>query len=376
MNILMYADGFGGNTTTFINNEIEYLSKRHDLTFACIIKHNSGIFKFDNVVKLSFSNSLVSKIFEKLDILLQYKDSNFKKELNTLVDKIKPDIIHCHFGKEALKLIDNLENKKIPIVIHFHGYDASSALKKKAYVSRLKEILKEDRIHPIFVANYLKKNLLDHGIKIKNDQILHCGINMSKFTDDKLDSKNKNEFIFLQVSSLVEKKGHEYTIEAFSIFLKKQKTKNFKLILTGDGDRKNILKELVKKLEIEKNVDFVGYVTPEEAIKLMKKANVFVHHSITASNGDQEGIPTAIMEAMATRLPVLSTNHSGIPELVQDGINGFLVEEKDIEDYAKKMEEISLWNKIDDNRKVIEDEFEMIKHNQTLEFLYNNIINK
>ena len=133
MNILMYADTFGGNTTTFINNEIEYLSERHNLTFACIIKKDSGIFDFKNIVILPFKNSLFSKILNKLNIYLQYKDNNFKKELNSLVNSVKPDIIHCHFGKEALKILDNLENKMIPIVIHFHGYDASSELKNKLY---------------------------------------------------------------------------------------------------------------------------------------------------------------------------------------------------------------------------------------------------
>lgn len=373
MNILMYADAFGGNTTTFINNEVEYLSKKHNFTFACIVKKDSGIFKFNNVVKLSFKNSFLSKILDKLDISLSYKNQNFSKELNNLIERINPDIIHCHFGKEALKIIDNIQNKNIPIVVHFHGYDASSALKKKSYIKRLKQILAKDNIYPIFVANYLRKNLEKSNIAIKNDQILHCGINLSKFNSVN-PHINKENFIFLQVSSLVEKKGHEYTIKAFSKFLNKQKKKNFKLILTGDGERKETLKELVDQLDLNNYVEFTGFVTPEEAIELMKQANVFVHHSITASNGDQEGIPTAIMEAMAMKLPILSTKHSGIPELVENNVNGFLVEEKDINNYALKMEEILTWKNLDINRDVIENDFEMSIHNKTLESLYEKIL--
>ena len=376
MNILMYADAFGGNTTTFINNEIEYLSERHNLTFACIVKKDSGIFHFKNVIKLPFKNSLLSRILDRLDIHLQYKDNNFKKELNKLIAKVKPDIIHCHFGKEALKILDNIENRNIPIVIHFHGYDASSALKRKAYVKKLKEVLSKDNIYPIFVAKYLKKNLEDCNIKIKKEKILHCGINISKFVDLPDINVDKKKFTFLQVSSLVEKKGHEYTIIAFDKFLKEQKDKNFELILTGDGSRKVVLEKLVSELNLNDYVKFVGFVNPEEAAELMKKADVFVHHSITASNGDQEGIPTAIMEAMAMNLPILSTRHSGIPELVKNGINGFLVEEKDINDYALKMKDIMSWNKKNGNRKIIEEEFEMLKHNQSLEFFYQNILNK
>lgn len=371
----MYADAFGGNTTTFINNEIEYLTERHNLTFACIVKKDSGIFTFDNVVKLPFKNSLISKILDRLDISLRYKDENFKKELNSLVERISPDIIHCHFGKEALKIIDNINNKNIPIVIHFHGYDASSALRKKSYVKRLKEVLSRNNIYPVFVAHYLKKNLEKVNIKIKNDQILHCGINLSKF-DIKKSTKNKDKFIFLQVSSLVEKKGHEYTIKAFSKFLEKQVKEDFKLILTGDGERKKVLQNLVNDLDLNNYVEFTGFVTPDEAIKLMMEADVFVHHSITASNGDQEGIPTAIMEAMAMKLPILSTIHSGIPELIKDNVNGYLIEEKDIDTYALKMEKILSWKELDINRDVIKNEFEMNNHNITLESLYKKIINK
>lgn len=376
MNILMYADAFGGNTTTFINNEIEYLSKRHNLTFACIVKKDSGIFSFKNVVKLPFKNSLLSRILDRLDIYLRYKDNNFKKELNALINKVKPDIIHCHFGKEALKILDNLEDKTIPVIIHFHGYDASSALRKKAYVRKLKEVLSYDNVYPIFVAKYLKKNLQNCNIEIKKEKILHCGINMSKFVDIHEKKLTEEKFIFLQVSSLVEKKGHEYTIKAFSKFLEKQQTKNFELILTGDGKRKIILEQLVLELNLENYVRFVGFVSPDEAVELMKNANVFVHHSITASNGDQEGIPTSIMEAMAMNLPILSTKHSGIPELVKDGVNGFLVEEKDINDYALKMNNIISWTKENNNRKIIEEEFEMLKHNKFLESFYLNIITK
>lgn len=373
MNILMYADGFGGNTTTFINNEIKYLESRHNLTFACIRKLNSGIFKFNSVKVLPFKVTLYAKVLKRLYPSLNYKNNDFANALNILVEEIKPDVIHCHFGTEALKIIDNLEDKTIPIVIHFHGYDASSALKNKEYIIRLKEVLSQDRVYPIFVAKYLRQNLIKLGISIKNETILHCGIDLEMFQLDKKIIKKKTKKIFLQVSSLVEKKGHEYTLQAFAKFLKNNK-KNYELWLTGDGERRQFLEDLTKKLNIQSSVKFLGYVIPSEAIELMKKADVFVHHSITASNGDQEGIPTAVMEAMAMELPVISTIHSGIPELVQNGVNGYLVQEKDINTYAKKMNEALNLGKLFNNREIINADFELTKHNEQLVQLYQQIV--
>ena len=106
----------------------------------------------------------------------------------------------------------------------------------------------------------------------------------------------------------------------------------------------------------------------------MKQADVFVHHSITSSNGDQEGIPTALMEAMAMELPVISTIHSGIPELVQNGVNGYLVQEKDINTYAKKMSEALKLGKLLKNREIINADFELTKHNEQLVQLYQKLV--
>jgi len=371
----MYADAFGGNTTTFINNEIEYLSQNNDLTFACIIKKESKFFDFKNVKKLNYKDSFFQRILKKFDISLNYKNKIFAEELNDLINAIKPDVIHCHFGKEALKIIDNLNDKSIPIVIHFHGYDASSALKSSSYVERLKEVLSQDRIYPIFVAKYLRQNLLNLNIPVKNETILHCGINLEKFHPED-NRKKRKEKIFLQVSSLVEKKGHEYTIQAFSKFLDAQSEKKYRLILTGDGPRKALLEQLVSDLDIKDKVDFIGYVTPDKAIELMQNADVFLHHSITAINGDQEGIPTALMEAMAMKLPVVSTIHSGIPELVSDRVNGYLVKEKDVNTYSLKLAEALKIDRISQNRITIEEDFELIKHNQKLFQLYETVTGK
>jgi glycosyltransferase involved in cell wall biosynthesis len=84
-----------------------------------------------------------------------------------------------------------------------------------------------------------------------------------------------------------------------------------------------------------------GEVSPADAARLMLRSDVLLQHSVTGSDGDKEGLPTVLVEAMATGLPVVSTYHSGIPELVKDGVNGFLVQERDVDAYEARLRDLT-----------------------------------
>ena len=188
-------------------------------------------------------------------------------------------------------------------------------------------------------------------------------------------STDRNPLIFFQLSRFTVKKGHPYTLKAFAIYTKNHPEINARLVLAGDGPLMKEIQDLVIQLGIESMVEFKGAVTQAEAKELMEQAHVFVHHSVVAENNDMEGIPNAIMEAMAMELPIVSTYHSGIPELVQDGINGFLVEEKDVENYARKLAKISSWSYLPENRKRIEEKFEKKTHGTQLIGYYKQVLN-
>lgn len=374
MKILMYADGFGVKTQTFITQDVKYLSKNHEVVFVCTHLYNDISIENITIKQIPFKHSYLQKKLWQYDVHLSYHNSHFKKQLNKIIDEFKPDLIHCQFGIESLKLIDNIENKTIPLVIQFRGYDASRMLNKKSYVKQLQKVLNQENYYSIFVAKSLRENLKEHAINIENNIILHSGINLNKFIRE--EDVEHNDFTFLQVSSLNPKKGHEYTLKAFAKFLSLQKSKEYKLILTGDGERKIQLVHLTKELKIENHVKFIGFVSPQEAKVLLQNADVFVHHSITPEDGDEEGIPNALIEAMAMELPVLSTYHAGIPELVSDGVNGYLVKEKDVDAYASRMSDIIGWKKLKVNREVVAEEFEIEKHIARLEAFYLKMVNK
>src|SRR5690606_24279507 len=102
------------------------------------------------------------------------------------------------------------------------------------------------------------------------------------------------------------------------------------LIMAGDGVLLNMCQNLARHLEIEKQVLFPGVITPETYRELLSESLAFVQHSITAANGDMEGTPLAVLEAGAAGLPVISTKHAGIPDVIVDGKTGLLCVEHDV----------------------------------------------
>ena len=176
---------------------------------------------------------------------------------------------------------------------------------------------------------------------------------------------------------LVEKKGFSYGIEAFAKCFKKHR--NIRLQIIGDGPLKYTLKELIKNLELEDVILLLGNKSHDEVAEVLKKAEILMMPYATPKNGDSEGIPYIIKEAIATGLPVISTKHAGVPEAIEDGKTGFLVDEKDIDALTNKLnyliENPDLWAKFGiRGRKVVENKFDITKLIQNLEEIYRSLI--
>ena len=181
----------------------------------------------------------------------------------------------------------------------------------------------------------------------------------------------------ISVGRMVEKKGIEYGIRAFAKLYSTYK--NLRYVIVGDGELLADLQELVEKLGVNHAVDFLGWKAPNEIVVLMKRSNIFLAPCVTASNGDQEGIPMVIMEAMALGLPVISTYHTGIPELVVNEYTGYLVEEKDVDALVKVIEKLVLTKNIqisfsESGRKKVEQEFNLKILNDRILAIYTDVI--
>lgn len=378
MKILYFVKQFAAPTLTFIYNELISISNYAEVHVITNKRINEKLFPINNVKEITFTqHTILKKIlhpFQSNDYLFSYRNSEYKKELNNFIDELNPDIIHTHFGFESWWFLANLNVSNIPIFISFHGFDASHKLKSSRYKFVLKYFLKKHKLIPIFSSDFMAQKVEEVVGTIFKKHILYYGTNIDFFKRINYNLE-KNEIKFLQVSSFSEKKGHEYTIKAFALHLKRNLNLNSKLILAGEGDLKESMIRLCKDLKIAEYVEFVGLVNANEAKQLMENSNIFVHHSITSDKGDMEGIPNAIMEAMSMELPILSTFHSGIPELVEHQINGLLSEEKNIEKYADQMTEILKWGYLSINREKIRKKFEINQHSNLLYNYYIKSVN-
>ena len=371
---ILYISDHGPYINTFIRQDVEYLSKVHNVLYIATESDKQYYNKKVRTKLVKYPSSSFKSRFrwrlEKLGLHFNWSDKNFALRLKNEVDNFNPDIIHCQFLYESGKLLQNIKSKT-PVIVNIRGYGASTKLENKKYVAWLKKLANHNNVFPIYVCNHLKKNLISKNVIFKNEGIiLYTGVDLKKFKRTKYDLKSRNK-TYIQVGNFNDKKGQFITIKSFNKFIKKYDNKNAKLVFIGEGKNLKKAKKLVADLNISEFVFFKGKLNQTEIINELEAADVFVHHSITSKKGDQEGIPNAIVEAMAMEMPILTTFHSGIPELVSNGVNGFLCEENDVLTYSEQMNQIYNWSYKKVNRKVIENKFSLKKHIDNLNEFYN-----
>jgi colanic acid/amylovoran biosynthesis glycosyltransferase len=293
------------------------------------------------------------------------------------LDKKPYDIIHCHFGPSGLFgiLLKSVGVIKGKLITSFHAYDLTSYLNQNEKNIYKKLFEMGDLFQP--VSDYWKNELIQLGCKEEKINVHRMGIDLSKFSFSTTRYNDLSRIRFLSVNRLVEKKGTEYSIKAFARIAKKYP--NLEYSIVGDGPLKNELLNLIEKLNVKNNISILGWLQQHDIQDLMDRFTILLAPSITDRDGEKEGIPVVLMEAMAKGLAVISTYHSGIPELINDNETGFLVKEKDVDGLANKMEYFILNpDKIEkfaiEARKVIEKYYNIQKLNKILLNTYHKMV--
>lgn len=300
-----------------------------------IIKNLPLFFKFINLNSIKILDLVKSFFIEKNIHPLENFILPFEKFLLLLLClEKKYDIIHCHFGKWG-KICVFLKKLRLDakLITTFYGVDLTSILRKYGinYYDNLRDY--GDLFFPI--CNYFKLILLKLGFNEKRIIIHPLGIDIDKFKAIEDRTFFNSEYInLISIGRLVEKKGFEFSIRAIS----KLKSPNIKYYIIGDGPLRYNLEKLCRDLNVEKSIIFKGFLDHRDVIELLKKAHIFILTSITADDGDKEGTPTVLLEAQSMGLPVISTTHSGIPEIVINGKSGYLVPERNIKAIKEKVE--------------------------------------
>lgn len=297
------------------------------------------------------------------------------------------DVIHAHFGPNGL-LAAGLRDLGVvsgAVVTTFHGADMSRYL-QRAGANQYDFLARTgDMFLPI--SQRWKEKLLHVGFPESRTVVHHMGVDCGEIDPSSVRVKDGAIHI-LSVARLTEKKGIEYGIRALAETVGGRFSRSdtesgidVKYTIVGDGDQKRKLKKLVKDLGLESNVCFAGWKSRREVLNYLGEANLFLAPSVTAENGDQEGIPVAIMEAMARGVPVVSTRHSGIPELVDHGVSGVLVPERDVGALADALQSLmetpsQLPEMGKSSRRIVEEEFNTEKLNDQLVGRYREVLKR
>ena len=245
------------------------------------------------------------------------------------------DIIHCHFpenGQLAVFLRD-IGAIKGKIVTSFHGY-------KRQYVThprRSRAFHKLFEKGDLFLAcsKHMKQWFDESGWGGGKIIVHRYGVHVDRFLPSKAPAHSHNRVRLLSVGRLVEKKGFAYAVRGVAKVLKRFPTIQYDI--AGDGPERSHLERLIMDLGAQSNIRLLGWQERTEVLRLFRQSNIFLAPSVTSQDGDQEGIPLVLHEAMALRLPVISTRHTGIPELIRDGESGFLVAERDVDGIADRL---------------------------------------
>ena len=245
------------------------------------------------------------------------------------------DVIHCHFGPSGirgmwLRKIDALQGR---LATTFHGHDITTYVNESGRRVYDQLFIEGELFLPI--SEYWRNRLVELGCSWDKIVVHRMGVDCSKFMfKPRIFHTDKNVRL-ISIARLVEKKGLEYAIRAIG----KMAGRGFHIEyqIAGDGPLRQQLEELVRREKLTDVVHMLGWRSHDEVVHMLDEAHIMLAPSVTSADGDQEGIPVVLMEAMAQGLPVLSTLHSGIPELVEDGVTGFLVPERDIDGLTEKL---------------------------------------
>lgn len=242
---------------------------------------------------------------------------------------------HAHFGQNPATIaMAAAEYLGIPFSMTIHARDLfvdTALLRTKLLRARFVATISE-------FNRRLLVELANDSAAAARIRVLHCGVDLRRF-EPGAPADPHGVPVFLAVGRLVEKKGYRYLVEAARLL--QERGVPFQVRVIGGGPDQAALAARIEELGLGDRVRLDGSMPQEKLLPILRGADAFVLPCVLAKDGDQDGIPVSLMEAMAYGIPCISTTVSGVPELIESGQEGLLVPEKDPAALADAMERLA-----------------------------------
>jgi colanic acid/amylovoran biosynthesis glycosyltransferase len=370
--------------STFIKNQVESHFKFSPVVLYKLSLHKipGGFAELDSsqipTLGLSANENKISRLKFKILKLISNKDINC---INDFIKKHDVKVLHFHYGTDAGIFKPFLKSNKIPSLVSFYGYDCSGFPRKLGGFGKL---YLQKRVFPfttkvLAMSPDMKKDLISLGCPEEKIIVHHHGNDIKRFFFNR-DYKIKTETVnFLILSGLTCQKGHFFLLKSFTEAHKKNN--NIRLTIVGGGPLKLKIANYISDNNLSGYVRFESSVVylSKKHLDYLKNNDIFIHPSITDISGDKEGIPGAIIEAMASGLPVISTYHAGIPYIIENRKTGLLVNEYDYNALTEAILELAsnefLRKQLGQaGQKFVQEELDLLKKEEELENIYLELI--
>lgn len=279
-----------------------------------------------------------SKGLEEPDVLLEsrtwHRPHRPEESLQRYLRKENIEVVLAEYGPTGVAVMGSCQTLNLPLIVHFHGYDAYR-----------EDILEEQGLHYtelfrqaqalVVVSKDMEAQLIRLGASPEKIHLIPYGVDTGLFIQA---DPSENPPHLIAVGRFVAKKAPLLTLEAFGQIA--NQFPEAELTMVGEGELLDDCKAYVAEQEWGDRVHFPGTLLPEEVAERMQQSRALVQHSRQTKEGDSEGLPLSVLEAMATGLPVVSTTHAGIPDAVRHGEEGWLSPEQDVDQMALHMAKI------------------------------------
>ena len=302
----------------------------------CQKRENAAQFPFDPVVVLSKPRThQLRRLLQKT--LLDRPITIYRGEARRILSALhaaEAKVLHIYFGHIGVHLLPLLEICDLPVVVSFHGADAQVDLDKPAHLAATRRMLALATLL-LVRSQSLADRLIALGADASKIRLHRTGIPLDEIPFHPRSAPGDGAWHCVQACRLIAKKGVATSLRAFADFARAYPLATF--TIAGEGPQLQELRALAAELGMADRVSFPGFLPQEKLRALYSAAHLFLHPSELGPDGDQEGVPNSLLEAMASGLPILATLHGGIPEAVDDGLSGALVAERDHAALARAM---------------------------------------